>query len=84
MQVFERLLSPCSLECLKTPLVHWHVSFPIYGGGIGFNSINTIVWTTYLMSWALVMPISAFRFLLDLCPFLLEAIGASSLGSLPF
>jgi hypothetical protein len=30
------------------------------------------------------MPISAFRFLLDLCPFFLEAIGASSLGSLPF
>ncbi len=35
MQVFERLLSPCSFECPKAPLVHQQVLFPISSGGIG-------------------------------------------------
>jgi hypothetical protein len=39
---------------------------------------------TYLRSWIHVAPIIASRFLLDSCPFLLEAIGVSSLGSLSF
>jgi hypothetical protein len=84
MQVFERLLGPCSLECPKTPLVCWQVSLPIYSGGISFIFTKTIVLTVYLMSWALVIPINTFRFLMDSCTFLLEAIRASSLGSLPF
>jgi hypothetical protein len=34
---------------------------------------------TYLGSWALVAPIIAFKFLMDFCMFLLEAITTSSL-----
>jgi hypothetical protein len=38
----------------------------------------------YLGSWAFVMLVIAFTFLLDSLPFLLEAIGVNNLGFLPF
>jgi hypothetical protein len=42
------------------------------------------VLVAFLGSWALVVLVITFKFLLDSCPFVLEAIGASSLGSFPF
>jgi hypothetical protein len=38
----------------------------------------------YLGSWAFVALVNAFTFLLDSCPFLLEAIGVNNLSLLPF
>ncbi len=47
-------------------------------------SSNVITSVTYLKSWALVTPIIASRFLLDLYSFLLKVIGVSSLRPFPF
>jgi hypothetical protein len=77
-------LSLGSLKCPKGLLVHQQVALTIFIGGIGLISLNIIALATYLMSWALVTSIIASRFLLDFHPFLLKAIGANSLGSLPF
>ncbi len=84
MQVFEKLLGPEFFKCLEAPLVCHQVSLPISNVGISFISTKTIASITYVGSWTLVMLIIASRFLLDLCPFLLEAIGMSSSGSFPF
>jgi hypothetical protein len=46
-----------------------------------YKNIASIV---YLRNWALIAPIIVFRFLLNLRPFLLEAIGVTGLGLLPF
>jgi hypothetical protein len=64
-------------------LVHWHVSLPISSGGIGFIFAKTIALVVYLRNWVLVAFIIASRFLLNSCPFLLEAIGANCLGLPP-
>jgi hypothetical protein len=39
-----------------------------------FISTSTIALTTYLGSWALVISVIAIRFMVDQCPFLLEAL----------
>jgi hypothetical protein len=64
--------------------VRRHVRLPISNGGIGLILVGTIVLVAFLGSWALVVLVIIFRFLLDSCPLLLEAFGTSSLGSLPF
>jgi hypothetical protein len=84
MQVFERLLGPGSFKYLEASLVCHQVSLPISNGGIGFISAKTIAPITYLGSWTLVVFVINSRFLFNSRPFLLEAIGASNLGSLPF
>ncbi len=81
---FERLLGLDFLKCLKAPLVCPQVSLPISNDGIGLISTKTIAPIAYLGSWTLVVLVIASRFLLDLRPFLLEAIGVSSSGSFPF
>lgn len=60
------------------------MALTIFIGGIGLISLNVIALATYLKSWALVTSVIASRFLLDFHLFLLKAIGANSLGSLPF
>jgi hypothetical protein len=80
---FEMLIGLGSFECPKAHLVHWQVSFPIFNGCIGLIFPKAIVPTVYLRNWALIAPIIAFRFLLDSCSFLLEAIGANSSSSFP-
>ncbi len=80
MRVFERLVGLGSLECLKAFLIHWQVAFPISSGGVGLISLKVIVLVTYLGCWALFVPFISSMFFLDFCPFLLEVIGASSLG----
>jgi hypothetical protein len=84
MQVYEKVLGPSCFECLKAPLVHWEVMFPISSGSMGFISVKTIEPMIFLGSWALVTLDITFKFLLDLHSFLLEAIGASFSSSLPF
>jgi hypothetical protein len=84
MEVFERFLGPSSLECLEAPFVPWHVVLLIYSGGIRLISSKVIVPFTYLRSWALVIIVIVSRFLLDSCPFLLEAIGVNGLGPFLF
>jgi hypothetical protein len=49
-------------------------SFPITFGGVKLISTSTITPTTYLKSWALVVLIIIARFMIDQCPFLLEAL----------
>jgi hypothetical protein len=62
-----------------------HVSLPILNGGIGFIFTETITSIVYLGSWTSIVLVIAFRFLLDSHPFLLlEAIGVSNSGLLPF
>lgn len=71
-------------ECLKAPLVCRQILLPISSHRIGFISTKTIALIMYLGGWVLVVLIIISRFLLDSRPFLLVAIGASSLNSLPF
>jgi len=54
------------------------VVFLIFCGGVGLISLEVITLAAYLGSWAVVALVIAFKFLLDSCPFLLEAIGVSS------
>ncbi len=82
IQVFECFLGPIFFKCLKTPLMHWRVSLPIFNGGISLICIKTIVPTTYLGNWALVAHVIVSRLLLNSRPFLLEVIRVNSLGSL--
>ncbi len=84
MRVFERLLGPSSLECLEALLDCSHAVFPISSGGVRLISLEVITLAIYLGSWALIALVIAFKFLLDFRLFLLEAIGASSLGPLLF
>ncbi len=56
-----------------SPLVHRYVLFPISSGGIIFA--ETIALVVFLGSWGLITLVITFRFLLDLCSFLLEVIG---------
>jgi hypothetical protein len=51
---FGRLLGSSSLQCPKALLVHWHVVFPIFSGGMGLISLEVIALTSYMGSWALV------------------------------
>lgn len=84
MQVFGRLLSSNFFECLQASLVCQQVSLPVFYKGVSLILVEVIASITYLASWALVTPIIASRLLLDSRPFLLEVIGATSLGLFPF
>jgi hypothetical protein len=52
------------LECFKPPIVCWQVALPSFSGGIGLISSKVIALAAYLGSWALIVPIITFRFLL--------------------
>jgi hypothetical protein len=49
-----------------------------------FISTSTITLTTYLGSWALVISVIAIRFMVDQCPFLLEALARVDNNTFPF
>jgi hypothetical protein len=72
--VFGHLLGLKSFNNPKGPLACKQTSFPIAFSGIELIPITTITPTTYLGSWAFVIPIIATRFMVDQCPFLLEAL----------
>ncbi len=57
---------------------------PHFSWGVSFISSKFIAPMNYLRSWALVAPITNVRFFLDICPFLLEMIGAIDSYIFPF
>jgi len=77
MRVLKFFLGPGSLECLKVLLVNRQVVFSTFNGSTRLIFLKVIAPTIFL--GVLVVLIIVFRFWLDYCPFLLEAIGASSL-----
>ncbi len=62
-------------------LVSFTPHFELWDRPHFYKNIASIV---YVGNWALVAPIIVFRFLLNLRPFLLEAIGVTGLSLLPF
>jgi hypothetical protein len=72
--VFIHLLSLGSFDGLEGPLVHKQASFPIAFSGVRFILTSTIAQVVYLGSWALVALVIIIRFMVDQCPFLLEAL----------
>jgi hypothetical protein len=71
---FERLLCLGFLECFWVLLVHRHVCFFIFNGGLSFIFVKGIVLVAYSGSWALVAFFIASRFMLDFHLLLLESI----------
>jgi hypothetical protein len=67
-------LGPRSFDSPERPLVGKQASLPITFGGVGLISTSTITITTYLGSWALVASVIFSKFMVDQCPFLLEAL----------
>jgi hypothetical protein len=72
--VFGHLLGLKSFNNPKRPLTCKQTSLPITFGGIELIAIATITPTTYLGSWAFVIPMIVTRFMVDQCPFLFEAL----------
>ncbi len=72
--MFIHLLSLGSFDGLEGPLVHKQASFPIAFSGVRFILTSTIAQVVYLGSWALVALVIIIRFMVDQCPFLLEAL----------
>jgi hypothetical protein len=64
--------------------MHQQAFLPIFCGGINFISTKFIALVSYLGNWALVAPIITIKFLVDHCPFLLEAIGVNNFSPFPF
>jgi hypothetical protein len=71
--MFGCFLGPRSFNNPKGPLTCKKTSLPITFGGSRFISTPAIT-PAYLKSWALVTSIIAIRFMVDQCPFLLEAL----------
>jgi hypothetical protein len=82
--MFGRLLGPRSFDNLEGPLASKQTSFPITFGSIKLIPMATIALATYLGSWALVISIIIARFMVDQCPFLLEALAQINNNGLPF
>jgi hypothetical protein len=51
-----------------------HTSCPITFGGVKLISTSTITPIAYLKNWALVISVIVAKFMIDKCPFLLEAL----------
>jgi hypothetical protein len=74
LQVFGCLLGPRFFDSPKRPLAHKQAFLPIIFDGVKFISTSTIIPTTYLRNWAFVISIVVARFMVDQCPFILEAL----------
>jgi hypothetical protein len=67
--VFGFFLGLGFFDGLERPLDHKQTFFPITFYGIGPMSATTITPTTYLRSWAVVVPIINVKFMVDQCLF---------------
>ncbi len=67
-------LGPRTFDSFKGPLAHKQASLSITFGGVWPISTSTITPTNYLGSWAFVASIIAIRFMVDQCPFIIEAL----------
>jgi hypothetical protein len=83
-QMFGHLLGLRSFDSLEGPIFHKQASLLIILGGISFISTSTIAPTTYLKSWALVVSIIVARFMVNQCPFLVEALVQVNNNTFPF
>jgi hypothetical protein len=82
--MFRRLLGLKCFDNLERPLAYKETSLPITFCGIGFILTTTIASTTYLKNWALIASIIVVRFMVDQCPFLLEALTQVDNNTFPF
>ncbi len=82
--MFGPLLGLRSFDIAKRPLVRKQTSFPITFNGVGLilTSINAL--TTYLGNRAFVISTIFARFVVDQCPFLLEALAGVVNNTFPF
>jgi hypothetical protein len=83
-KMFGRLLGLRSFDISKGPLVHKQTSLPITFDGVGLVLTSIITPTTYLRNWAFVISIIFARFMVDQCPFLLEALVGVDNNTFPF
>jgi hypothetical protein len=58
----------------KGPLAYKQVFLPLIFGGIRLIPTSTITLVAYLRSWAFIPSIIVTRFMVNQCPFLLEAL----------
>ncbi len=65
-------------------LAYKHASFPIVFGDIEVILIVTIILTTYLKNWVLVVSIIIVRFMVNQCPFLFKALAWVDNNTFPF
>jgi len=72
--VFECLLGPRSFDSPKRPLARKQALLPIIFDGIRVIPTTTITPIAYLEGWVLITLIIVTRFMVDHCPFLLEAL----------
>jgi len=77
-------LGPRSFNSPKRTLAYEQASLPITFNGIVFISTSTIAPTTYLGNCTLVTLVIATRFMVDQCPFLLEALAQIDNNIFPF
>jgi len=66
-------LDPISLDSPKRPLAYKQAFLLIAFGGIGFIPKTTIILTTYIKNYVIVVSIIV-RFMVDQCPFLFETL----------
>jgi hypothetical protein len=78
------IFGPMLFGLLEGPFNALSGHSPHFSWGVNFISSKFITLTNYLRCWALVAPITGVRFFLDLCPFLLEVIGAIDSYIFPF
>ncbi len=68
------LLKVFGRDSLEKPLIPKQASFPITFGGVRFILTSTITHVAHLGNWAFVTSIIVVRFMINQCPFLLEAL----------
>ncbi len=73
-QMFRHLLGLRSFDSLEGPIFHKQAFLLIILASIGLISTSTTAPTTYFKSWALVVSIIVARFMVNQCPFLVEAL----------
>jgi hypothetical protein len=82
--MFGPLLGLRSFDIAKGPLVRKQTSFPITFDGVGLILTSIIAPTTYLGNRAFVISTIFARFMVDQCPFLLEALAGVVNNTFPF
>ncbi len=83
-KMFGHLLGLRSFNSPERPLAHKQTSLLIILSGVEFILTSTIAPTTYLGSWALIVPVITTRFMVDQCPFLLEISTRVNNNTFPF
>jgi len=83
-KTFGHLLGLRSFDIPKGPLVCKQTSLPITFDGVKLILTSIIAPTTYLRNWAFVISTIFAMFMVDQCPFLLEALAGVDNNTFPF